>query len=309
MTQPLEDRYRRLLRSYPKAYREERSDEIVATLMELARPGQRTPTIREAAALVLGGLRTRTGGSRQRTTAMVWAGALHLAVLLLLASAAANLLARSIGAAIQLNGTGDMAQLSQVGLPLAGAFVGAAMVAAAAGRRVWVLAVILLAIIFEQWANRLYVSFVDTWGFGDGFMWQLLLTGALTIPLLRWRTPTSSRPARWLLAIPVALIIMPTQLLVFVPWRPWIVAVSQLGILLAVLLGCLLWSFVDARVPIAAGAVLMTFALQAILTSTTDAGTWAPWRNVLTMQALVAAVVAAVPITTGALRAARQSRL
>ena len=85
MTQALEDRYRRLLRSYPRGYRQERSAEILGTLMDLARPGQQRPTVRESAALVLAGLRNRAGAHRRHTTAAVWADALRLVVLFLLA--------------------------------------------------------------------------------------------------------------------------------------------------------------------------------------------------------------------------------
>ncbi|HWB37427.1 MAG TPA: GlsB/YeaQ/YmgE family stress response membrane protein, partial [Rugosimonospora sp.] len=55
----LERRYRRLLWSYPGGYRAARADELVGTLLDLAAPGRRWPTVPEAVDLALGGLRER----------------------------------------------------------------------------------------------------------------------------------------------------------------------------------------------------------------------------------------------------------
>ncbi|GAA4445102.1 hypothetical protein GCM10023170_023500 [Phytohabitans houttuyneae] len=55
----LERAYRRLLLAYPRRYRRERGTEILTTLLDAARPGQRRPAARDALDLVLGGLRRR----------------------------------------------------------------------------------------------------------------------------------------------------------------------------------------------------------------------------------------------------------
>ncbi|MGW5669467.1 hypothetical protein [Micromonospora sp. NPDC003776] len=55
----LERRYHRLLRAYPSEYRRARGAEIVGTYLDLARPGQRRPSLADTADLVLGGLRQR----------------------------------------------------------------------------------------------------------------------------------------------------------------------------------------------------------------------------------------------------------
>jgi DNA-directed RNA polymerase specialized sigma24 family protein len=60
---PLARRYRTLLLAYPDSYRHQRGEELLGTLMDAARPGQRRPTAAEAADLVLGGLRQRLGGA------------------------------------------------------------------------------------------------------------------------------------------------------------------------------------------------------------------------------------------------------
>jgi hypothetical protein len=55
----LERRYGRLLRAYPSAYRAERSDEMLDTLMAAARHDRTWPTFRDMRTLVLSGLRLR----------------------------------------------------------------------------------------------------------------------------------------------------------------------------------------------------------------------------------------------------------
>lgn len=58
---PLERCYRRLLRCYPRSYRDTRGDELLTTLLDLAPPGRTRPTAGDVADLVEGGLRTRLG--------------------------------------------------------------------------------------------------------------------------------------------------------------------------------------------------------------------------------------------------------
>jgi len=66
---PLERRCRRLLRAYPRWYRRQRGDEMLATLLESSRPGQRWPSARDARALIIGGLRVRATQDQRLTTA------------------------------------------------------------------------------------------------------------------------------------------------------------------------------------------------------------------------------------------------
>jgi hypothetical protein len=55
----LERRARQLLRAYPAAYRADRGEEIIGTLLEAVPPGRDRPPSREAASLVTAGLRAR----------------------------------------------------------------------------------------------------------------------------------------------------------------------------------------------------------------------------------------------------------
>ena len=95
----LERRYRRLLVLYPSRYRRRHEEEILAVLMEGASPGQRRPSLSEAASLVRSGLgmRLRPGMPRSAHTVrtavrLMYLGALlELGVLAVVAATAGRL--------------------------------------------------------------------------------------------------------------------------------------------------------------------------------------------------------------------------
>jgi hypothetical protein len=62
----LEARTRLLLRAYPPAYRADRGEEIIGTLLEASAPGRSWPAPREARSLVAAGLRVRAAANRQQ---------------------------------------------------------------------------------------------------------------------------------------------------------------------------------------------------------------------------------------------------
>jgi hypothetical protein len=66
---PIEQRSRWLLRAYPAAYRRDRGDEIIATLLEATPDGRAWPRLRDARALAVGGLKARAAQNRQRSIA------------------------------------------------------------------------------------------------------------------------------------------------------------------------------------------------------------------------------------------------
>jgi hypothetical protein len=66
---PLERRCRSLLRAYPRWYRRQRGEEMLATLLEASQPGQRWPSARDTRALIIGGLRVRATQDQRLTTA------------------------------------------------------------------------------------------------------------------------------------------------------------------------------------------------------------------------------------------------
>jgi hypothetical protein len=69
---PLERRYRWLLYAYPAWYRRERAGEMLGTLLEAGSLDQRWPSLRDARALVIGGLRVR--GLLVLCLSILWAG-------------------------------------------------------------------------------------------------------------------------------------------------------------------------------------------------------------------------------------------
>ena len=61
---PLERGYRRVLACYPKAFRRESEDEILAVLLATAHEGQRRVGVAESADLIMGAVRMHLGMSR-----------------------------------------------------------------------------------------------------------------------------------------------------------------------------------------------------------------------------------------------------
>ena len=247
MSQRLERRYQRLLRLYPKGYREERGAEMFATFMEAAESGRARPARREVAALVVGALRVRAGAVATSSPGHAWRSALRVAALLLVAHAAAQSAARAGRVVFSelLMGRG-LTLVSDLGHPAA-LVAGALALAAIAGGR-YALGVILAAVTFTlgQWAMS-WLPFAIR--LVDGEFWQLPLATLLTLPLL-WRRPAAAgRPLAWLLAIPLSLLLLPTTFDDSLRLQPFV--------LLAVCAGCLAWSVIDARASIAGGALLL----------------------------------------------------
>lgn len=94
----LERRYRRLLAWYPRAFRRENEEEILAVLLACAQEGQRRPGLAASADLIKGAIRMRLrpAGRPPRTVRaairLMWAGAAaELAVLITLIATAGSI--------------------------------------------------------------------------------------------------------------------------------------------------------------------------------------------------------------------------
>lgn len=282
MSPEQERRYARLLRLYPKAYRDERGAEMLATLAEADRP-----TGRETVALIVGALRARAGLARLASPGRLWLSALRLSVLLLVAHATAQSAAYAGGVRL-----GAATELGHLGALVTGAL---ALVALAAGRYRWGLALSAGAFAFGQWALSWLLW--ENWGLGGEF-WQLPLAMVLTVPLLRRRPPGSARPWAWLLAVPLGVLLLPGVFAESLGWQPYA------G--LAVVAAALVWSAIDARVAIAVGALCLAEILPLLrhLTAADGADTSLVLPYLAAYGALAVVLVAA-----GALLTPRQARL
>jgi hypothetical protein len=270
--QALERRYRRLLWCYPAGYRRARASEMLDTLLAVAAPGQRWPAGREWRALLLGGLRARTGADRQRSGAEVWKGGVRLGVLFLLVHAAAGMLSETGWAVTGWLG-GQPVFGWELGYPVTLLLAAGALVAVAAGRMVPGLVLTVAAAAAQHWAYSSWHDGFGSWPWAIGWAgsmgwsgvtepplgtllmnrtWQLLLAAVLIVPLLRWRPAATARPWWWLVAVPVGVLVLPTTLGSSVP---------SSSLFLVALAAGLVWCLVDARVPMAAGALMLAYVV------------------------------------------------
>lgn len=303
MSQALEARYRWLLRAYPKGYRRERGAEMIGTLMEAAGDDQRRPTPREAAALVLRGLQARAGAHHARSLRQSWLGALRLAVLLLLVYATAGSLAEAGRVIPRMLADGAIEYPFELLYPLGTVIAGLAVVAVARGRYVLGMLATLgatattLVVSFFPAAGRDSVTgelhyppvqMVVEFQLNEPTFLPLLFALLLIPPLIAWPAPATRRPLPWLLAVLVAVFLLPTDYEVTIGVQPW----GTLGLMI----GFLLWTAVDARATIAAGVLILP--LIAALLMTYARGGWSQpetltsgwfWTFVLGSVTLIAA--------------------
>lgn len=326
MSAVLEARYRWLLRAYPPAYRRERGDEMIGTLMEAATPDQSRPSLRESLSLAVRGLQTRAGVHRPRPRGGMWTGAIRIAVLLLLADTAAVSVARTGAVVSRWVTDHELGLATNLLHPLETVLVAAALLLVAAGRyRLGLLTAVagwVTMFTIELFASNSSVStdpatgkFVYTYPDDlwqsitrtfdvvgvDVTMWPLPLAVLLTLPLLRWRPTGTPRPWLWLLAVPAAVILLPTNFDATTELHPWGSVIAMVALLL--------WAVVDARATIASATLLLPPVAAPIFfyahphwaKGGTPASYWA-WMWIFAGGAVVLLAV-------GTLRARRQSRI
>jgi hypothetical protein len=237
---PLERRCRSLLRAYPRWYRRQRGDEMLATLLEASQPRQRWPSARDARALIIGGLRVRaTQDQRLTTAANVRLAAQLGAALTLLTLIAGNL---TSGILIWANIYG---QNIGNGLWSAYGLLGLATVAAA-----WFAPRLVVAVLAAATAAAAIWVF---WGSGKALA---ILPAGLLITLAVLACLGERLPRSWLWfagawfgwdVLALLTVLEPLRFL-SVP----------LGVVLLIILGLVAgWAFVDAR-PALAMAIFMT---------------------------------------------------
>jgi hypothetical protein len=293
MSADLERRYGRLLGAYPAGYRQEHQEEILATLLDSARPGQRHPSVREAAALVLGGLRTRARLAARRSLWSLWAEGLRLGVLLLLVSVTASA-ASATWLLTEFIATWITAKASGWVVAAAAAL---ALVAVARGR-------------FRAGLVLVVVALAAGWSDNPTQPELLALAVAAAILLVLVRRPPAPSRRRawpWLLAVPLSLLVGLYGFHLGDRW-PMVTAweVRSLVPNLALLVVALAWASIDPRLTIAA-AVYVAPRLLGYLSTTLLYGV----RGMGVLDVVVPLAIAAIVgvlLATGGTRARRLTR-
>lgn len=311
----LEARYRWLLRAYPKGYRRENGAEMIGTLMEAAEADQRRPTAREAAALVLRGLQVRAGAHGARRTGHAWRGTLRLAALLLLVYATAGSLTDTGAVLPRMVAERAVDYPFELIHPLATIIAAAALLAVARGRYLlgmlatFAALAATLAVMYFSFAGRDNVtgevyyfpidSVVLNFASTDSTFWPLPLAILLLAPLLRWPTPGTHRPLAWLLGVPAAVFLLPTQYQATIGVQPWATV--------AVIIGFLLWTAVDSRATIAAATLLLPLIIASRFIYAQ--GGWDQLETLASARFWTLVIAAVALLTVGALGLRRQVRI
>jgi hypothetical protein len=282
---PLERRCRRLLRAYPRWYRRQRGDEMLATLLEASQPGQRWPSARDVRALIMGGLRVRAAQDQRLTTAANLRLAAQLgAALTLLLLIAGNLTSVIlIWAHVYSSNTG-------IGYWLGYGLLGLAAVVAAwfAPRPVVAVLALAAAGAWVYWGDRvmailpagLLVLLAVLIFLGERLprSWLWLAGGLFAVNVLQALTP-------------VAPFYNFYTLLIFVPW-----------IILGTVVG---WAFVDARPAMAMAIYIACTYLASDLLSYVGYGV----RPLTSLPVIVPAAAAALLASGSFWRLRRQAVL
>ncbi|HEV8648660.1 MAG TPA: hypothetical protein VG276_04485 [Actinomycetes bacterium] len=190
--------YRLLLLAYPRAWRHERGAELRTTLLEAAQtqPGRRPPALREAASLLVGGLRTRTRMAAAGSVGRLWHSGLHLGALLLLLSQAAAALHTQWAELAWARSQHTLYPPSPLALlPI----LGALSVLRGRLRVGLVLTALTAAVAFSPAATNINIGAPPgSWGTAAGYLLPIAIVG-----LLAWQRPPP-QPRSWLwLLVPV----------------------------------------------------------------------------------------------------------
>jgi hypothetical protein len=245
----LERRCRLLLRAYPAAYRQQRGEEIIGTLLEATPQGRSWPLARDVRGLAVGGLRARAALTRRLTTAANLRIAALVGVAGYLAFSAVAYLVVAVHALIGLDvahqaGWPALAVTVLVGVTVALAWV--------SSRRAVLLAAVLVA--------AAAVCLTGAWGHSD-FGWPV--TGLACLAALALLAGRAERPGcRWLW--PVALVAVLPLVANFLPGAESLV----FGwLLVGVGIAGVLWVVIDARPAIATATFLLAFWLPSGINS------------------------------------------
>jgi hypothetical protein len=251
----LERRARRLLRVYPAAYRRDRGEEIIGTLLEATPDGRTWPRPRDVRALTFSGLKARAAQNKQRSTR----ANLRVAIMAGLALYVSLWLAEYLDGVVHVSvPTGAFAYSSNSWPPAVTALLaGATVVLAWTAPRVVALAAALAAsaavIGFALAANDPF------------FMFGPRIVQALSLVGLAALTPRAGHPSRHWLWLPGLLAIFSplASLGVANGWFDYTWPFLTLELPLLAVIACgLLWVAIDARLIVAVLTCLAVYGLQ-----------------------------------------------
>jgi hypothetical protein len=259
---PLERRCRLLLLAYPAAYRRDRGEEIMGTLLEATPDGRKRPAVRDARALILGGLRARAAQNRGLSTAANLRFAVFLGVALFLSLHAFGYVDDFVASKL---GPAGVPNYGPSGWPalLSGLAIAATVVLVWAGRRLVVGAAGLAAA-----AAVCYTAASSQGELAGQLVIQLLCLTAVVALARRMERPAYAW--LWLIGVVVAVFTVPGffQVLTYSTYLAF-------GLLVCVLAVSLAWIGIDARPAVALASYLLLFSFSVTLDNIAmGAGNW-----------------------------------
>jgi hypothetical protein len=262
----LERNSRRLLRVYPAAYRRDRGDEIIGTLLDTTTAGRSWPRFCDVRALLAGGVKARAAQNRQRSAGANLRAAVMVGITLYFSFWISTYLVNVI-----------VTGWSSWPAALCGLFIVATVVVAWTGSRIGVLAAALAG-------SAVIVAF----GFGAAPWLGVRLVELLGLIGLAVLTRSAARPSwRWLW-LP-GLIIAPSVLVESVGAFMWLsYGLSRFALIgfAAIAVGALAWFAIDARLMVAFLTFLAAIGIQ------TGAGEFPPALSSLPFLLVIASLLA-----------------
>ncbi|MFC6019705.1 hypothetical protein ACFP2T_26295 [Plantactinospora solaniradicis] len=250
----LERHYRWLLKAYPRSYREYRADEILEIVLAPADEGHRRPSLRESWALVIGGLRARTGADRLDAQAARHS-TLRLCTLALLIYGVTRWAEQPIYWVSVLSS--EYAYHIPPWVVVVLTMLAIAVLTTAWGRYKLALGAMVLAVLTSLWGVRPWASTSraeELWYMSDILLWSLLLPLLTLLPLLRAPRRAVTKPWIWLLLGALAVAALTPN-----PINDWSGVPTMSLYAFAVL--AIIAAPIDARVPIVAFTLLLIPAL------------------------------------------------
>jgi hypothetical protein len=261
----LERRSRRLLRVYPAAYRHERAEEMIGTLLEATPDGRSWPRLRDVRALVTAGLKARAAQNRQRTASVNLRVALMVGISLWLALQAANFLVGVVSAFVP-NSARYISTLSMAVAPTGWSAALSALLTASTVLLAWTAPrVIVLAGALAASAAVMSFALANRSLIGPYVLWVLCLAALVALA----PRPVHSSP-HWLWPLGLMVIALPlAELGVGYGWLRYNAEPLTSGALvLGIAVAGIVWIGMDARLMVAvltflavAGVQLMTTAM------------------------------------------------